>query len=143
MLGRARAHVFDRVVRVDLEIALRFHGEVEQTVARERIEHMVEERDARVDISLARAVDLKCEPRISVSFVVRVMVAVREAMFVSFEERFFYVLSGFVVSSRNASMSARFSSSVPTVMRRQFSRLGAEEKSRTRMPRSSSCSQMR
>ena len=60
-LAEHDAHVFDRVVRVDLKIALRFHGEVEQTVARERIEHVVEERDARVDIGLARAVDLKCE----------------------------------------------------------------------------------
>ena len=60
-LAEHDANVFDGVVCVDLEISLRLHGEVEQSMARERIEHVIEERDARVDIGLARAVDLERE----------------------------------------------------------------------------------
>ena len=63
----------------------------------------------------------------SVSFVVRAMRAVRSLMCVPS-----YL---FATISRNAARNSSFSSSVPTDTRRQFSSIGAWEKSRTRMPR--------
>ena len=40
------ADVLDRVVRVDVQVALRAHGEVDHAVARDLVEHVVEERHA-------------------------------------------------------------------------------------------------
>jgi hypothetical protein len=47
------------VVRVDLEVALGLHREVEGTVARELVEHVVEERDAGGEARLAAAVEVE------------------------------------------------------------------------------------
>ena len=52
------ADVLDRVVGVDLEVALRLHREVDHAVARDLVEHVVEERDARGEARLARAVEV-------------------------------------------------------------------------------------
>jgi hypothetical protein len=45
-LAQDNADVLDRVVLVDLEVALGAHAQVEQSVARERVQQVVEEGDA-------------------------------------------------------------------------------------------------
>ena len=61
-LGDRRAErdagVLDRVVAVHVEIALRLDGEVQQAVARQRLEHVVEEADAGLDLRLAPPVEV-------------------------------------------------------------------------------------
>ncbi len=51
------AGVLDRVVAVHVQIALRLDGQVEQRVAGQRLEHVVEEADAGLDPGLAAAVE--------------------------------------------------------------------------------------
>ena len=48
-LPQGDARVLDGVVGIDLHVALRLYGEVEEAVAREELEHVVEEGDARRD----------------------------------------------------------------------------------------------
>ena len=43
---------------IDFNIALAAHGQIEQTMTPERIKHMVEERNACLDIGLTRAVQV-------------------------------------------------------------------------------------
>ena len=62
--------VLDRVVAVDLEVALRRHREVEPGVRAELLEHVVEEREAGVGARGARAVERRARRGCSVSFVV-------------------------------------------------------------------------
>ena len=47
----------DRVVLVDMQVARGLHGDVEQGVAREQFEHVVEKADAGRDLGLAGAVE--------------------------------------------------------------------------------------
>ncbi len=54
--------VLDRVVRTGLQVAARRYVQVERAVARERVEHVVEEPDARRPLSLAAAVQPELEP---------------------------------------------------------------------------------
>ena len=56
-LAEGEADVLDGVVLVDLEVAARPHGQVEEAVAGEALQHVVEERHAGVDGRLAGAVD--------------------------------------------------------------------------------------
>ena len=51
--------VLDGVMRLDLDIALGAHGEVEAGVAAQRCEHVVIERDAGVDVDLPGAVEVE------------------------------------------------------------------------------------
>ena len=53
-LAEADPHVLHRVVRVDLEVALRADGERHAAVARDLVEHVVEEQEPRRDARLAR-----------------------------------------------------------------------------------------
>src|SRR5699024_7512250 len=53
--------VLDRVVHVDVRVTRRTHGEVGQRVLRERREHVVEERNRRVDAARPRAVEVDLE----------------------------------------------------------------------------------
>src|SRR4029079_5048357 len=55
------ADVLDGVVQIDLEIALGVHGEIHQAVARPGVQHVVEERDPRVDLGGAGAVHVQLE----------------------------------------------------------------------------------
>ena len=52
------ADVLDRVVGVNLDIAPRPHLQIEQAVAREGVEHVVEEGHARIHIGRTRAVEV-------------------------------------------------------------------------------------
>ena len=53
------ADVLDGVVRVDLEVALGAHREVDHAVARDLVEHVVEERDAGGELRRAAAVEVE------------------------------------------------------------------------------------
>ena len=52
-LPQANADIFSRMVLIDVEIAGSAHRQVEQTVTRKQVEHMVEEPDAGRNISAA------------------------------------------------------------------------------------------
>ena len=60
-LPECQTHVLDRVMLVDIEIAARLHAEIEEAVAREDVEHVVEERDAGIDLGLAATVDVQLD----------------------------------------------------------------------------------
>ena len=81
-----------------------------------------------VSMSVVPVPSRSIDSSMSVSFVVRAIRAVRSLMCIPS-----YLLA---TISRNAARNSSFSSSVPTDTRRQFSSIGAWEKSRTRMPRS-------
>ena len=51
------ADVLGGVMTVDLDVALRGHREIEQAVARDLVEHVVEERERRRDAALAGPVE--------------------------------------------------------------------------------------
>ena len=50
--------VLDRVVSVDLEVALGPYGQVEQAVLADLLQHVVEERHAGVDVGVALTVEV-------------------------------------------------------------------------------------
>ena len=60
--GRARCRRLDRVVEVDLDVALRPDLEVEEGVSTEALEHVVEEGDPRRDVVLTGAVQIDPDP---------------------------------------------------------------------------------
>ena len=53
--------VLDRVVEVDLDVTLRAHGQIEQAVLGEALEHVVEEGDPGRDLVLAGAVEIELD----------------------------------------------------------------------------------
>jgi hypothetical protein len=53
--------ILDRVVAVDFDVSAGLDGEIEEAVAREGVEHVVEERERRVRLALTRAVDEELE----------------------------------------------------------------------------------
>ena len=55
------------VVLVDLEVALGAHAQVEQAVARERVQEVVEEGDAGLDLGLARPVEPQLDPDVGLA----------------------------------------------------------------------------
>ena len=61
-LAERDAHVLDRVVGVDVQIARRRQREIEAAVPREQLEHVVEEPDAGAHVIPAAAVDLQAKP---------------------------------------------------------------------------------
>src|SRR5258706_10837182 len=116
-LAERDADVLDGVVRVDVQVALGVHLQVEHAVARHLLEHVLEKRDAGGELGHALAVQV--EPEVDL--------------------RLFRVALDFGRShfnaSRNAATSIRFSSGVPMVSRRQFSSNGwPPEKSFTSTP---------
>lgn len=60
-LSEADADVFDGVMKVDINVALRRHREVEQTVLCEQRQHVIEESDASVDLGLPGAVEIQLQ----------------------------------------------------------------------------------
>src|ERR1700733_5077320 len=56
--------VLDRVVRVDLGVALGADGETETAVLAELVEHVVEERDAGLDLDRAGAVEVELDQQL-------------------------------------------------------------------------------
>src|SRR5206468_9778713 len=53
--------ILDGVVLVDVEIAVRFHLEVEKAVYRDELEHVVEERQTGRDVVFTRAVEVDAD----------------------------------------------------------------------------------
>src|SRR5229473_1642167 len=60
-LAQADPHVLHRVVEVDLEIAAGIHGQVHEAVLGPGLEHVAEERDARLHLGGARAIEADLE----------------------------------------------------------------------------------
>jgi hypothetical protein len=58
-LAERDANVFDRVVRVDMEITLGLHAEVDQTVPCHLIEHVVEEWHPGVELGPTTAIEIQ------------------------------------------------------------------------------------
>ena len=61
-LSHGDAHVFDGVMVIYLDIALCLYNEVEEAVAGEKLQHMVEKGDARGDVVGALTVELPPDP---------------------------------------------------------------------------------
>jgi hypothetical protein len=53
------ADVFDGVMRIDLQIALGLHVQIDQAVARKQIEHVIEKPDARVRRGFSRPIKIE------------------------------------------------------------------------------------
>src|SRR4029077_13768010 len=60
-LPEADAHVLDREVEVDVQVALGVHREIHQRVLGPRLQHVVEERDAGVDLGGPRPVQVQVQ----------------------------------------------------------------------------------
>lgn len=57
-LAERDADVLDRMVIVDVRVPMRFDVEIDETMARDLVEHMVEKRDARRKLLPAGAVEV-------------------------------------------------------------------------------------
>src|SRR5262245_37074094 len=64
-LAHTDRRVLYRVVVINLQIAFASHLEIEQPVAREKFEHMVEKWNARVDGAFALAVEVERDANVS------------------------------------------------------------------------------
>ena len=53
--------LFDGMMLIDLEVALRADPQIEQGVLGQQLEHVVEKADARLDIGLTGAVQLQLQ----------------------------------------------------------------------------------
>src|SRR4029079_2448939 len=116
-LAERDADVLDGVVRVDLEVTLRLDVEIDHSVARDLVEHVVEERNAARKARAAGSVEIHSH-------------ADPGLLGVAFDFR-----SSHSSASRMAVISIRFSSGVPTVTRRQLASIGcAPLKLRTSTP---------
>ena len=58
-LANGDTHVFDRVVAVDVQIALGVHFQVDQAMACDLLEHVVKKTNTGVQAGLARAVEIQ------------------------------------------------------------------------------------
>src|SRR5581483_326628 len=116
------AHVFHRVVGVDVQIALRFDLEVDHGVARDLVQHVVEEADAGGELGPAGAVEIELDANLGFQ---RVASHFRFAHF-----RVLWRLDDDLDQplrlSCRAERKASFSGGVPTVTRRQFSSCGCD-----------------
>lgn len=57
-LAESEACIFHGMVGIDMEIAFGLNREIDQAVAAQLVEHMIEEADARVNLGHARAVEI-------------------------------------------------------------------------------------
>jgi hypothetical protein len=60
-LAKADTDVFNGVVRIHVQIALRFHIEIDEAVAGEQVEHVIEKADARVEIGRAGSIQVELQ----------------------------------------------------------------------------------
>src|SRR6266704_2853230 len=117
-LAQHDPHVLHGVVLVHVEVAPRGDLEVEERVARQRLEHVVEEADARLDLRPAGAVETHPHPHFGLLGLARHLPGAAHARI-----------------SASARATAVTSSSVPAVIRRHPSSPGPPvETSRTRIP---------
>jgi len=61
-LAQRDAHVLDRVVSIDVQIAIGLDVQVDQTMAGDLIEHVVKKANAGVHLALTRAVQVELHP---------------------------------------------------------------------------------
>ena len=141
------ASVLHRMMAVHLKVALAANLQIEQAVAPERGEHVIEKPDARLHVRGARAV--KVDGQVDVGLL-RGARDVRNAFAHCRSPFFRHVRSDsgqlplrprsprpyFDRISRSAARNSSFSSGLPMETRRQSCSMGARLKSRTRMPRS-------
>ena len=116
-LADGNAHVFHRVVAVDVQIALALHIQIDQAVARDLVQHVVEKADAGGQLRLARAVKVEADFDLGLGGVARDFGGARLVRGGKGDG------SGHSEASRAASICA-FSSAVPTVRRTQLSSSG-------------------
>jgi hypothetical protein len=64
-LAEADADVFDRVMLIDMQIAIGLDGQIDQCMPREQLEHVIEKAYAGGDVRLAGAIEIQFEPDIS------------------------------------------------------------------------------
>ena len=69
------ANIFDGVVLIDIEVAGRFQFQIEAAMVREQFQHVIEEADAGGDLVASPARRSSAPARMSVSFVLRSIVA--------------------------------------------------------------------
>ena len=60
-LAESDADVFDRVVLIDVQIALGLHVQIDRRVLRQQREHVIEEADAGGNLALPRAVEIQLD----------------------------------------------------------------------------------
>src|SRR6185295_14547076 len=111
-LAQRDADVFDRVVAVDVQVALGDDLEVDQPVAGDLVEHVVEEADAGGQLGHARAVEVEGDADLRLGGVagdIRFAVCAHHRL------------------ALKASIIFTFSSGVPTVRRTQFSSSGCRK----------------
>src|SRR6185295_8291906 len=60
-------NVFDRVMRVDMEITGARHFKIEQSVASKQVEHVIEESDTGCDLRSASAIEVDLNLHVSFS----------------------------------------------------------------------------
>src|SRR5262245_31626437 len=102
---------------VDLQIALAANFEIEETVTREELQHVIEKRNACRDAHGARAVQIK-----------------RNANLGLFCLPFDFCLTIHLNISLNSTINLSFSSGVPTLIRTYSESIGALLMSRIRIP---------
>src|SRR5262245_10731532 len=127
-LAERDTDIFDRVVLVDVEIALGLQREIEAAVAREQLQHVIEEADAGADVVASLAVNgqpsldlgLSCPP-------IERRAALHRACLVA-------------ITDSSASMAALVCSRMPVVIRTHPGVAGSFERSRTWILRADSAS---
>jgi hypothetical protein len=60
-LAEGDADIFDGMVRVDVEIALRFNREIEHSMAGDLVEHVIEKANPRRQLRLASAIQIELD----------------------------------------------------------------------------------
>jgi len=63
--SKADAHILDRVMLIDMQVAAGLDGQVEQAVSGEQGEHVIEEADARVNLRLACSIQRELQGDLS------------------------------------------------------------------------------
>ena len=84
--AQSDAGVFDGVVLIDVQIALRFDFQIDGAVPRDEIEHVIEEANAGRDCGCAAPVEIQMQTDV-VSLVLRSIVAVQCAAFCFWPQR--------------------------------------------------------
>src|SRR6266478_4741901 len=125
-LAQRDADVFDRVVAIDVQIALCLDRQIERAVARHLLEHMVEKADPGADAPATRPIQVDLDPDPGLLCFAHDLRAARRRLAVPLIHD----------SAPSACRNASFSCGVPTVTRRQPANSGCDpETFFTRIPR--------
>src|SRR5688572_28366645 len=116
-LAQRNAEILNRVVLIDVQIACGANFEIERTVARHQLEHVIEKPDSGTDVVPPFALDAETHTNLRLAR--------------------FSVDYGTPHKPSSTSTAASVCRTTPAVMRMQPAQPGSRERSRTRMPRSS------